>query len=453
MLTLNPSTGDAPLTKEDAPLIVNLDASDSKDEGDIVKYKWSVICPDDHTEICPAVQKGTDEQATVAFEICGTYEITLSVTDDMGVTSETTQETIEVNCLPVAAFTHHVLFSNLPLIVEMNAGDSEDNDGNITKYEWLVEDDQHQVQELSGQATTVNVDEGLHTITLTITDDNGATNTIQKKVEISGPYNNTARIDPQIIAAGVTPTKLDQEDNQFDIVALVRPGREPIKSVSVKSTAEGHLRLEMTLAGVLPNGDEIYKATYSYEAGSIEGTLSTVWGPKQGQYNIIALDQYSNLSHTYPYLMIGNFPEQAAATKQAASISYDNKARQAPQVIMAGYSPAKLHVGDNQFDVIAIVRRGKLPIRNVILKQNDELFRQTMRFIGELENGDEVYKLTYTYKRGYLGTPPAGGVVEHKALWGPDAHQFGIEVIDESGVASHKFPDIEFGYYPELKPE
>ncbi len=133
MLTLNPSTGDAPLTKEDAPLIVNLDASDSKDEGDIVKYKWSVICPDDHTEICPAVQKGTDEQATVAFEICGTYEITLSVTDDMGVTSETTQETIEVNCLPVAAFTHHVLFSNLPLIVEMNAGDSEDNDGNITK--------------------------------------------------------------------------------------------------------------------------------------------------------------------------------------------------------------------------------------------------------------------------------------------------------------------------------
>ena len=121
--------------------------------------------------------------------------------------------------------------------------------------------------------------------------------------------------------------------------------------------------------------------------------------------------------------------------------------------IALGYTPAKLHVGDNQFDVIAIVRRGQLPIRNVILKQNDELFRQTMRFIGELENGDEVYKLTYTYKRGDLGTPPAGGVVEHKALWGPDAHQFGIEVIDESGRASHKFPDIEFGRYPELKPE
>ena len=104
--------------------------------------------------------------------------------------------------------------------------------------------------------------------------------------------------------------------------------------------------------------------------------------------------------------------------------------------------------------MIAIVRRGKERIRKVILKQNEnDDFHKKMRFLGELENGDEVYHVPFHYKQGYLGTPPEGGIIAHKDIWGPDAHQFGIEVVDESEKASHKFPDIEFGRYPEWKPE
>jgi len=264
-------------------------------------------------------------------------------------------------------------------------------------------------------------------------------------------YNSTARLSPQIIAAGITPTKLDFTDSQFDIVALVRPGVTPLRSVSFQTTA-GILLMKMIPAGVLPNGDELYKSTFAYERGSLKSTISTAWGSQNGQYNIVVTDEAQERSHTYPYLMVGNFPALSAATKPVEPISYDSRKRYAPQVIMAGYSPAQLDLGDDQFDVIAIVRPGQLPIKQVVLKRNPgDLFSQAMTLAGELDNGDKVYIFTYTYDRGSLGMPEDGEVISYKDLWGPNALQFGIEVIDDAERHSHKFPDIEFGNYPELK--
>lgn len=73
---------------------------------------------------------------------------------------------------------------------------------------------------------------------------------------------------------------------------------------------------------------------------------------------------------------------------------------------MAGYSPAILDFGDDQFDIIAVVRKGNLPIKHVTLKQNQQgLFSQRMEQVGELDNGDKVYKFTFIYNRGELGDP------------------------------------------------
>jgi hypothetical protein len=264
-------------------------------------------------------------------------------------------------------------------------------------------------------------------------------------------YNATARAYPQVIAAGISPTKLDLTDSQYDIVALIRPGVSAIRNVSFNDT-DGFLSMKMTLAGVLSNGDEFYKLTFVYDRGSkSDEKISTQWGSKPGQFNIVATDEMQNYSHTYPYLMVGNFPSLANTTQSPQSLNYDTRARFAPQVIMGGYTPAILDYGDDEFDVIAIIRQGKLNIKQVTLKQNDSNgVKHLMNFAGELDNGDKIYKFSFTYPRGGLGAA-GDGTISYKDLWGPTALQFGIQVIDKAEIRSHQFPDIEFGNFPELK--
>ncbi len=271
-------------------------------------------------------------------------------------------------------------------------------------------------------------------------------------------YNPTARSTPQIIAAGVSPSQIDWLDSELDVVAVVRPGRSAIRSVTFQDSV-GPMRMMMAPAGVLPNGDEVYKFTFAFTPGSFgEKTLSTAWGPRTGQYKIVTTGEGKStkvdVSHTFPYLIVADGNKAKAINdllrpgipKQAAPMSYNSIQRYGPQVIMAGYSPSILNVGDDQLDVIAIVRRGAFPIDKITFKANSGSgFAYKMQFAAQLSNGDEVYKTTYAFQPGSLGKPGKDKIIEHKDLWG----QFGVVAIDDGGINSHKFPDIEFGTYPE----
>jgi len=436
------------------PITVTLDASTST--GKITNYEWSTS--DGQTKF--------GQQVTLTFQKAGSHTITLTVTDKENGTATSKPQTVVVeskpyqppseNKPPLASFDWNVApeQANGPFTVSLDGSQSLDSDGTIVSYQWRSNG-----QRASGElATLVFQTAGTYTVTLTVTDNDGATNPMTQVVDIKGEpipwfYNSTARLRPQIIAAGVTPSKLDLTDDQFDIVALVRPGASPISTVSFQDT-EGPLKMAMIPAGVLPNGDELYKLTFVYPRGSLEGTISTAWGAKSGQYNIVVTDQSQKQSHTYPYLMVGDFSAiESAATQAATAISlYDSTARYEPQVIMAGYTPAILDIGDVQFDIIAIVRPGIQPIKHVVLKQNQgNLFHQQMEWVADVGNGDQVYKFTFVYDRGSLGSPEGDDIISYKDLWGPEALQFGIEVVDEGGQRSHKFPNIEFGNYPELK--
>jgi hypothetical protein len=233
---------------------------------------------------------------------------------------------------------------------------------------------------------------------------------------------------------------------------LVRPGSSPIDKVIVQQP-EGNAQLfVMTLAGVLPNGDEIYKAPYTFEVNSIKGTLSTTWGSAPDQYNItVTSNNQNHQSHSYPYLKMATYPlvdNSSARKSETSTIDYNTTARYDPQIIMAGYSPTLLDENDDQFDVIAVVRPGNLSIKQVVLKNDALQFNRAMESVGKWDNGDEVYKVTYTFEKGKLGNLD----IDFKNFWGPNAKQFGIEVIDEGSGKSHKFPDIEFGNHPEYEP-
>jgi len=73
---MSPTAGEAPLT-------VDLDASGSTDaDGNIVSYEWNF----------GDGENGTGATVEHIFATAGTYEITLTVTDDQGKTASATQE-------------------------------------------------------------------------------------------------------------------------------------------------------------------------------------------------------------------------------------------------------------------------------------------------------------------------------------------------------------------------
>ncbi|OQY51056.1 MAG: hypothetical protein B6247_20320 [Candidatus Parabeggiatoa sp. nov. 2] len=168
---------------------------------------------------------------------------------------------------PLANFTYTVTPEQGPgpFTVSLDGSSSSDEDGTIVKYEWHSDG-----KTKSGESVDFVFQKAdTYQVKLTVTDDKGATSPMTQVVIIKEPppppqfdYNTTARVYPQVIAAGVTPSKVDLEDTQFEIVALVRPGATAIKRVTLQDTTGKVLAPEMTLAGVLPNGDELYKVTY-----------------------------------------------------------------------------------------------------------------------------------------------------------------------------------------------
>ena len=209
-------------------------------------------------------------------------------------------------------------------------------------------------------------------------------------------------------------------------------------------SSDNSFALQMNSAGVLQNGDEVHRITYNFSRGAFGTTVfPTFWGAEPSMFNIIAYDAGEVRSHQFPYLFFGNFPTQTATVQTASPISYLTTKRRGPQVILGGLSPSKIDLNDTNFDVIAVIRGGVLPIEQVSVAAVEGSFGMEMSEAGALENGDLVYKITYTFGRGSF---PPGTVLN--SLWGDRFGQFNIIAVDEGQQRAHHFPDIMFGNFP-----
>jgi len=381
--------------------------------------------------------------------------------DDTEKTDTETEKVSAQNQKPVADF-EFTFDKDDSFTVLLDGSNSTDPDGTIAKYDWQTLAERQDYENGSKDAKIVFKEAGKHEITLTVTDNDDETDFTSQTVEIKPPappaqpaleYNTTARVNPQIIAAGVSPSKVHLSDDQLNIVALVRPGQSPISSVTFQDRTEQLGASTMRLVGVLSNGDEFYQVNLTFPPGKTT-TLKTAWGPQDGQFNIVATGKGELPSQTYPYLKIGSYSQidNANSKKQPSALNYDTTARYGSQIIMAGFSPAFIDNNkDTQFDVIAIVRPGSAPIKHVTLKNSGQFYSE-MNLAGDLSNGDKMYQFTYTFVQGALGDPQQD-FVELKKLWGvPGLEGLGIEATDQGGIVSHQFPDIQFGNYPEYKP-
>ncbi len=164
------------------PLEVMFDGSASTDtDGTIESYHWDF--GDGNTE--------SGILTSHVYTEPGTYTITLTVEDDEGDTGMVTQQ-VRVNAAPVADFSHTLtpVTGEAPLDVSVNAADSFDPDGQIVLYAWDFGDD----TTVSGSdlVSTSHIYEfpGAYIISLTVTDNDGLSDSVSELVEAGGLLAN-----------------------------------------------------------------------------------------------------------------------------------------------------------------------------------------------------------------------------------------------------------------------
>ncbi|MBX0324010.1 PKD domain-containing protein [Halomicroarcula sp. F13] len=155
---------------------VTFDASDSTvDDGSIASYEWDF--DDDGTT------DATGETASSSFPDDGTYPVTLTVTTDDGRTANRTKEVTVYNEFPTASFTYSPTNPTTGEVVSFDASGSGD-DGNIVSYEWDFDGD-GTVDATGETVTNIFGSTGDHTVRLSVTDDDGASDVTSQVVTVT----------------------------------------------------------------------------------------------------------------------------------------------------------------------------------------------------------------------------------------------------------------------------
>ena len=150
---------------------VTFDASASADpDGEIVSWEWDF--GDGNT--------GSGEIVAHSYSTVGDYNVTLTVTDDDGATNSVS-EIVSVNQPPIASFSYSPQKPIGDSEIRFDASASADTDGEITSYDWDF-----------GEGTTDSGKTAFHSystagnymVTLTVTDDDGATDSVSETIFI-----------------------------------------------------------------------------------------------------------------------------------------------------------------------------------------------------------------------------------------------------------------------------
>ena len=151
-------------------LAASFDASGSSDsDGTVAGYAWDF---GDGTS-------GTGQKPAHTYALAGTYTVALTVSDDRGGSATTTKAvTTAANVKPSAAFST----SCTDLACSFNGSASADSDGTIASYAWSFGDTGTAT---GATATHTYAAKGSFDVTLTVTDDDGATDSVMQTVTVA----------------------------------------------------------------------------------------------------------------------------------------------------------------------------------------------------------------------------------------------------------------------------
>lgn len=227
--TVSPST---PISNEQA----TFDASPSSDpDGSITSYQWSI-----------EGQTFAGDTATHVFDSPGSYSVSLTVTDDDGATDSVTRSIQVDNIDPVADFTISPSNPDVGEAVTLDASQSSDPNGSIASYEWVIGSNTR-----TGEVVTTTFEStGTFDITVTVTDDDGATDTLSQTVSVGGGSQTLFRsFDNEEVGTQPSGTTLRQGGEPGDFTVQDDGGR---RILQYSSSREG--RKALSYDGIAATG-------------------------------------------------------------------------------------------------------------------------------------------------------------------------------------------------------
>jgi PKD repeat protein len=164
---------------------VFFNASQSSDpDGDIVAFLWDF----NDGGI------GEGEVANHTYTEDGIYEVTLTVEDDLGSTTNASITITVLNRSPEVSFTESTLTPLVNENVTFNATQSFDLDGTIIKYLWDFGDGTNSTEVIATHNYSTN---GTFIVTLYVTDDDNSTTSTNKTVTVTLPSRRILKLMTQ----------------------------------------------------------------------------------------------------------------------------------------------------------------------------------------------------------------------------------------------------------------
>ena len=290
----------AAFTATGGQLSASFDASASADaDGTIASYAWDF----------GDASTGTGATPTHPYAAAGTYDVTLTVTDDDGASTSLTKPVTvtpapPANVAPTASFTA----TGGQLSASFNATASTDADGTITSYAWNFGD---ATTGTGATPTHAYGTAGTYSVTLTVTDDDGASTSLTKPVVVTDPPPVTTLVDDDFSRTvtggwGSAPTggsytvtggaaSALSVSGGYGQVALI-PGSTRTATLAGVSTSSIDGTMAFTLSAV-PTGGGAYTSIFGRQVGS-QNYAANVWVKSTGAVALVLKQGTTVLSNT-----------------------------------------------------------------------------------------------------------------------------------------------------------
>ncbi len=299
-------------------------------DGTITSYAWNFGEPASSTNTA------TGNSATHVYATTGSYVVSLTVTDNGGLTAVSTQ-TVNISSVPNVNPVPQFTFNRDALLVNFNASASIDSGGTITNYAWNFGEPTSTSNTATGVTTTHGYKfAGSYTVTLVVTDNRGASVSIAQGLTVSPP---AAVATGQLNDTGITASQCYQSGTDTFVLcssalAIGTVGQSVTsfapqdgmtgRDTNTSNTAlDGALGFSFTKIGA---SGETLPATATQWSCVKDNVTGLMWEKKTNDGGLYDISRtFTHLDNTNsPQFVTGAFPTLAQINAATNSIGFKN---------------------------------------------------------------------------------------------------------------------------------